>query len=213
MSVCKLVCFSPCISLTLLCANICAWWFSCAFFLFVCSNSTQTPPLFTIRCKEHVSIIRNLCSQTQEEVLSSVGFQITNSECCYSESVIGLANMFALCWFLQPAGLSPGENQAPALLLAPGLRWGQTPINQSTPWDTDEPPVKQHRENDTAGMQPSFTFLSVSPRCYWKETNLFYPKLQHISTEKDHDIISSALSRNSFWLILFLLYTLTWFKV
>ncbi|GAA6103719.1 kelch-like protein 29 [Tachysurus ichikawai] len=52
---------------------------------------------------------------------------------------------------VRPAGLSPGENQAPALLLAPGLRWGQTPINQSTPWDTDEPPVKQHRENDTAG--------------------------------------------------------------
>ncbi|XP_028809293.1 kelch-like protein 29 [Denticeps clupeoides] len=49
------------------------------------------------------------------------------------------------------SGLSPGESQAPGLLLAPGVRWGQTPINQSTPWETDEPPAKQHRENETTG--------------------------------------------------------------
>ncbi|KAL1254067.1 hypothetical protein QQF64_016296, partial [Cirrhinus molitorella] len=49
------------------------------------------------------------------------------------------------------AGLSPGETQTPSLLLAPGVRWGQTPINQSTPWETDEPPTKQHRESDTTG--------------------------------------------------------------
>uniref|UniRef100_A0AAY4AVC3 BTB domain-containing protein n=1 Tax=Denticeps clupeoides TaxID=299321 RepID=A0AAY4AVC3_9TELE len=52
------------------------------------------------------------------------------------------------------SGLSPGESQAPGLLLAPGVRWGQTPINQSTPWETDEPPAKQHRENETTA-QPS----------------------------------------------------------
>uniref|UniRef100_A0A671QVA2 Kelch-like protein 29 n=1 Tax=Sinocyclocheilus anshuiensis TaxID=1608454 RepID=A0A671QVA2_9TELE len=51
----------------------------------------------------------------------------------------------------QAAGLSPGETQTPSLLLAPGVRWGQTPINQSTPWETDEPPTKQHRESDTTG--------------------------------------------------------------
>ncbi|XP_030628655.1 kelch-like protein 29 [Chanos chanos] len=52
---------------------------------------------------------------------------------------------------VKAAGLSPGENQTPGLLLAPGVRWGQTPINQSTPWETDEPPVKQHRESDASG--------------------------------------------------------------
>lgn len=107
----------------------------------------------------------------QELVLLDAGggfvFQ-SNCQSVASESVFGLSNTFALCWFLQPAGLSPGENQTPALLLAPGLRWGQTPINQSTPWDTDEPPVKQHRENDTSGMLPSSTFLCVDPGCHWK---------------------------------------------
>ncbi|KAG9282867.1 kelch-like protein 29 [Astyanax mexicanus] len=52
---------------------------------------------------------------------------------------------------VKAAGLSPGENQTPGLLLAPGVRWGQTPINQSTPWETDEPPAKQHRESDATG--------------------------------------------------------------
>ncbi|XP_003200801.4 kelch-like protein 29 isoform X1 [Danio rerio] len=52
---------------------------------------------------------------------------------------------------VKAAGLSPGDSQAPSLLLAPGVRWGQTPINQSTPWETDEPAAKQHRENETTG--------------------------------------------------------------
>uniref|UniRef100_A0A9J8CAD0 Kelch like family member 29 n=1 Tax=Cyprinus carpio carpio TaxID=630221 RepID=A0A9J8CAD0_CYPCA len=52
---------------------------------------------------------------------------------------------------VKAAGLSPGETQTPSLLLAPGVRWGQTPINQSTPWETDEPPSKQHRESDATG--------------------------------------------------------------
>ncbi|XP_066560218.1 kelch-like protein 29 [Amia ocellicauda] len=49
------------------------------------------------------------------------------------------------------SGLSPGENQSQGQILAPTVRWGQTPINQSTPWETDEPPAKQMRENDGTG--------------------------------------------------------------
>ncbi|XP_029984246.1 kelch-like protein 29 [Sphaeramia orbicularis] len=49
------------------------------------------------------------------------------------------------------SGLSPGDSQTPGLLLAPGVRWGQTPINQLTPWDTDEPPAKQHRDSEPTG--------------------------------------------------------------
>uniref|UniRef100_W5NIR4 Kelch like family member 29 n=1 Tax=Lepisosteus oculatus TaxID=7918 RepID=W5NIR4_LEPOC len=51
----------------------------------------------------------------------------------------------------QVSGLSPGENQPPGQILAPAVRWGQTPINQSTPWETDEPPAKQMRDNDNTG--------------------------------------------------------------
>ncbi|XP_074540836.1 kelch-like protein 29 isoform X1 [Halichoeres trimaculatus] len=49
------------------------------------------------------------------------------------------------------SGVSPVDNQSPGLLLAPGVRWGQTPINQLTPWDTDEPPAKQHRDSEPSG--------------------------------------------------------------
>lgn len=55
--------------------------------------------------------------------------------------------------FLQVSGLSPADNQTPGLLLAPGVRWGQTPINQLTPWDTDEPPAKQHRDSEPTGNE------------------------------------------------------------
>ncbi|XP_034555326.1 kelch-like protein 29 [Notolabrus celidotus] len=49
------------------------------------------------------------------------------------------------------SGVSPVDNQSPGLLLAPGVKWGQTPINQLTPWDTDEPPTKQHRDREPNG--------------------------------------------------------------
>ncbi|XP_035278462.1 kelch-like protein 29 [Anguilla anguilla] len=51
------------------------------------------------------------------------------------------------------SGLSPGEGQGQpqGQVLAGGVRWGQTPINQSTPWETDEPPGKQRRDNDSTG--------------------------------------------------------------
>ncbi|XP_029114099.1 kelch-like protein 29 [Scleropages formosus] len=47
------------------------------------------------------------------------------------------------------SGPSPSENHTQGQILAPGVRWGQTPINQATPWETDEPPTKQMRENDS----------------------------------------------------------------
>ncbi|CAL9692077.1 unnamed protein product [Knipowitschia caucasica] len=60
------------------------------------------------------------------------------------------------------AGLSPGDSQAPGLLLAPGVRWGQTPINQLTPWDTDEPPSKQHRDSEPTGPTWAAPVAAVS---------------------------------------------------
>uniref|UniRef100_A0A3P9PRR4 Kelch like family member 29 n=1 Tax=Poecilia reticulata TaxID=8081 RepID=A0A3P9PRR4_POERE len=60
------------------------------------------------------------------------------------------------------SGLSPGDNQTPGLLLAPGVRWGQTPINQLTPWDTDEPPAKQHRDGEPTGPAWAAPVAAVS---------------------------------------------------
>lgn len=66
--------------------------------------------------------------------------------------------VFLICCSLsslsQVSGVSPGEreSQAPGLLLAPGVKWGQTPINQLTPWETEEPPAKQqHRDSEPTG--------------------------------------------------------------
>uniref|UniRef100_A0A8C8H596 BTB domain-containing protein n=1 Tax=Oncorhynchus tshawytscha TaxID=74940 RepID=A0A8C8H596_ONCTS len=58
----------------------------------------------------------------------------------------------------QVSGGSPGEreSQAPGLLLAPGVKWGQTPINQLTPWETEEPPAKQqHRDGESTVSCPT----------------------------------------------------------
>lgn len=55
-----------------------------------------------------------------------------------------------------------GDSQSSGLLLAPGVRWGQTPINQLTPWDTDEPPAKQHRDGEPSGNGPH-----TSHSMYW----------------------------------------------
>ncbi|KAM4522601.1 kelch-like protein 29 isoform 2-T2 [Odontesthes bonariensis] len=60
------------------------------------------------------------------------------------------------------SGLSPGDSQTPGLLLAPGVRWGQTPINQLTPWDTDEPPAKQHRDGEPTGPTWAAAVAAVS---------------------------------------------------
>lgn len=50
----------------------------------------------------------------------------------------------------QAPGISKADNQSQGLTTS--IRWGQTPINQSTPWDTDEPPSKQMRESDNPGV-------------------------------------------------------------
>uniref|UniRef100_A0A3Q1J0T8 BTB domain-containing protein n=1 Tax=Anabas testudineus TaxID=64144 RepID=A0A3Q1J0T8_ANATE len=60
------------------------------------------------------------------------------------------------------SGLSPGDSQTQGLLLAPGVRWGQTPINQLTPWDTDEPPAKQHRDSEPTGPTWAAPVAAVS---------------------------------------------------
>uniref|UniRef100_A0A671U7V4 Kelch like family member 29 n=1 Tax=Sparus aurata TaxID=8175 RepID=A0A671U7V4_SPAAU len=41
-------------------------------------------------------------------------------------------------------------------------RWGQTPINQLTPWDTDEPPAKQHRDSEPTGPAWAAPVAAVS---------------------------------------------------
>nr|XP_006007670.1 PREDICTED: kelch-like protein 29 [Latimeria chalumnae] len=49
----------------------------------------------------------------------------------------------------ETSGISKIDSHTQGQLLATSVRWGQTPINQSTPWDTDEPPSKQMREKGT----------------------------------------------------------------
>ncbi|NWU08861.1 KLH29 protein, partial [Cephalopterus ornatus] len=55
--------------------------------------------------------------------------------------------------------ISKTENQPQGI--ATSVRWGQTPINQSTPWDTDEPPSKQMRENENPGAAPWVTTVAA----------------------------------------------------
>ncbi|XP_048046586.1 kelch-like protein 29 isoform X2 [Megalobrama amblycephala] len=50
------------------------------------------------------------------------------------------------------SGHPSADTQTQGQVLANSVRWGQTPINQSTPWDTDEPPAKQMREKDITEM-------------------------------------------------------------
>lgn len=53
----------------------------------------------------------------------------------------------------QVSGHPSADTQTQGQVLANSVRWGQTPINQSTPWDTDEPPAKQMREKDITGKK------------------------------------------------------------
>uniref|UniRef100_A0A8D1WX69 BTB domain-containing protein n=1 Tax=Sus scrofa TaxID=9823 RepID=A0A8D1WX69_PIG len=59
----------------------------------------------------------------------------------------------------QAPGISKADNQSQGLTTS--IRWGQTPINQSTPWDTDEPPSKQMRESDNPGTGPWGTTVAA----------------------------------------------------
>ncbi|XP_028928104.1 kelch-like protein 29 [Ornithorhynchus anatinus] len=56
-------------------------------------------------------------------------------------------------------GICKTENQPQGL--ATSVRWGQTPINQSTPWDTEEPPSKQMRETENPGTAPWVTTVTA----------------------------------------------------
>lgn len=64
----------------------------------------------------------------------------------------------------QAPGISKADNQTQGLTTS--IRWGQTPINQSTPWDTDEPPSKQMRESDNPGAY--FIGSQRPPRQGWE---------------------------------------------
>ncbi|XP_056420297.1 kelch-like protein 29 isoform X3 [Hyla sarda] len=58
--------------------------------------------------------------------------------------------------------LSKAEKQSQGQLLATSVRWGQTPINQSTPWDTEEPPSKQMRKGENPATPPWATTVSAA---------------------------------------------------
>uniref|UniRef100_A0A672NTT8 Kelch like family member 29 n=1 Tax=Sinocyclocheilus grahami TaxID=75366 RepID=A0A672NTT8_SINGR len=61
------------------------------------------------------------------------------------------------------SGHPSADTQTQGQVLANSVRWGQTPINQSTPWDTDEPPAKQMREKDmTAPLWPPQVAAAVN---------------------------------------------------
>ncbi|XP_056680756.1 kelch-like protein 29 isoform X1 [Monodelphis domestica] len=66
--------------------------------------------------------------------------------------LLGLFGMMTWSLMAVVPGLSKVET--PSQGLAASVRWGQTPINQSTPWDTDEPPPKQIRESENPGGAP-----------------------------------------------------------
>ncbi|KAG8522452.1 Kelch-like protein 29, partial [Galemys pyrenaicus] len=59
----------------------------------------------------------------------------------------------------QAPGISKADSQSQGLTTS--IRWGQTPINQCTPWDTDEPPSKQMRESDNPGTGPWVTTVAA----------------------------------------------------
>lgn len=94
---------------------------------------------------------------------------------------------------LQVSGLSPGDSQAPGLLLAPGVRWGQTPINQLTPWDTDEPPAKQHRDAEPTGNESHAHVTGMKPILrivFFYEYFFIHAYLKKIGTVKGFVLMS-----------------------
>uniref|UniRef100_A0A8C7XLJ1 Kelch-like family member 29 n=1 Tax=Oryzias sinensis TaxID=183150 RepID=A0A8C7XLJ1_9TELE len=89
---------------------------------------------------------------------ATVAVTTSSSDIAVKRGITGTGSMASAT----VSGLSPGDGQAPGLLLAPGVRWGQTPINQLTPWDTDEPPTKQHRDGDPSGPSWAAQVAAVS---------------------------------------------------
>uniref|UniRef100_A0A2K6SLG6 Kelch like family member 29 n=1 Tax=Saimiri boliviensis boliviensis TaxID=39432 RepID=A0A2K6SLG6_SAIBB len=76
-----------------------------------------------------------------------------------SEAITSLVASSASAVTTKAPGISKADNQSQGL--ATSIRWGQTPINQSTPWDTDEPPSKQMRESDNPGTGPWVTTVAA----------------------------------------------------
>ncbi|XP_011899836.1 PREDICTED: kelch-like protein 29 isoform X3 [Cercocebus atys] len=76
-----------------------------------------------------------------------------------SEAITSLVASSASVVTTKAPGISKADSQSQGL--ATSIRWGQTPINQSTPWDTDEPPSKQMRETDNPGTGPWVTTVAA----------------------------------------------------
>lgn len=72
----------------------------------------------------------------------------------------------------QTLSISKTDNQPQGL--ATSVRWGQTPINQSTPWDTDEPPSKQMRETENPGIL-SALFAILLEKIVQSKFNMLFP--------------------------------------
>uniref|UniRef100_A0A1W2P6N5 Kelch-like 29 n=2 Tax=Mus TaxID=862507 RepID=A0A1W2P6N5_MOUSE len=76
-----------------------------------------------------------------------------------SEAITSLVVSSASAATTKAPGISKADNQSQGLTTS--IRWGQTPVNQSTPWDTDEPPSKQMRESDNPGTGPWVTTVAA----------------------------------------------------
>ncbi|XP_049997936.1 kelch-like protein 29 isoform X1 [Alexandromys fortis] len=76
-----------------------------------------------------------------------------------NEAITSLVASSASAVTTKAPGISKADNQSQGLTTS--IRWGQTPINQSTPWDTDEPPSKQMRESDNPGTGPWVTTVAA----------------------------------------------------
>nr|KAF6429557.1 kelch like family member 29 [Molossus molossus] len=75
------------------------------------------------------------------------------------EAIASLVASSASTVTTKAPGISKADSQSQGLTTS--IRWGQTPINQSTPWDTDEPPSKQMRESDNPGTGPWVTTVAA----------------------------------------------------
>ncbi|XP_016308770.1 kelch-like protein 29 [Sinocyclocheilus anshuiensis] len=121
-------------------------------------------------------LLKIICSRTLTEFISSGRPpQIPVSEDVFkdaaSRNVLSTALLDSISRWLLTTSSATGEvsghpsadAQTQGQVLANSIRWGQTPINQSTPWDTDEPPAKQMREKDmTAPLWPPQVTAAVS---------------------------------------------------
>nr|KAF6328880.1 kelch like family member 29 [Pipistrellus kuhlii] len=75
------------------------------------------------------------------------------------ETITSLVASSASAATTKAPGISKADGQSQGLTTS--IRWGQTPINQATPWDTDEPPSKQKRESDNPGTGPWVTTVAA----------------------------------------------------